>query len=408
MRAPVVILVLVVVLMVGSIGLVPEGSSQDSKGDTITFPRTTLLELFTGTWCGNCPGAEGSVHRLLQEYSLNQLAVVEYHSRDNYTPIDSLHDDRKEFYDVVGYPQAWFSGENSTLGGSDEPMNDEVYNDYKQKVEADQNKTSPIAISLDTKVVSDKLYVTVYIVAANKPLLHNLSLGTILVYDENWIDGKFIIRFTGVQWIANQNIELSDMSMVVRSYSVTLREDWKKSKLYVVSYVQTRDKHKVYQDTFTWYEAEVLNSAIQPINKWELIPQRSAISVNVSEPYTLSTVVKNELNTTKEIKVGYDPTTVPQGWDIKIAVDNQQYTKSDVNITLNPGESKNVYYIVNATTEDTAYLKIYAEGSAQYSDIHYIIVDSTGQLPIPELNWIFIGPFSAMVAIVFYINRKTK
>lgn len=412
--------ILVFILVISAFAFVPVASSQPTQQSNITFPKTALLEVFTGTWCEYCPGADGAAYRLAENYSINQLAIVEYHDGDNFSSLGSLTSVRETFYNVAGFPQAFFGGVNSTLGGSTNPMDDSMYFDYKNKVDSQLKSRSSVALSVNTNVEGSDLYVTVNVSASTKPSLQNLSLLTMLVYDENWVVGKYHIRYTGEEWIANQPIILNNDSVLTRHYHISLNSDWKKSKLYVLSFVQTRDKYKVVQGTDNWYEAKVLNAVIHPIERWQLNPERSAVEVNVNGTYTLNTTVENDLSTTKTIEVGFDPSTVPQGWNVKILVDGKEYNSSYVNVSLGPGAKKKVYYEITATTEATGFIKIYAGNEAslessstsgnasKYDDVHYILVDSTGQVPVPEFTGLGFAAVSLMLGAAVFALRKWK
>ncbi len=411
---------ILIIILMGSVFLtVPTASSANIHAKTsITFQRTALLEVFTGTWCEYCPAADGAAYRLAENYSLNQLAIVEYHDGDNFTSIGSLTSVRETFYNVVGFPQAFFGGVNSSLGGSTDPMDNTIYGEYKSKVDAQLQENSTVALSINTVVEDNNLYVTVNVTSSQSPQLQNLSLLTMLVYDENWTVGKYHIRYTGEEWIANQPIILTNDSIVSRSYHISLSSDWDKSKLYVLSFVQTRDKIEIVQGSYKWYEAKVLNAVIHPVERWQIKPERSAIELESNSTYILNTTVENDLGVTKTIKVGFDPSTVPNGWMVQMVVDGKDYNSSQINLTLPPGASKKVYYKVTATNEATGFIKIYAgnEGSLNiksasgdkpaYNDVHYILVDSTGEVPVPEFSGMIVFSFVVAVAIIAFRRKK--
>ncbi len=404
MKSLVIALVLIILLFGGI--MIPIGSSTHVHSTPVKFHKTALLELFTGTWCQYCPGAEGATYRLLKNYTLNQLAVIEYHYNDNYSSVPSSV--RLDFYNVVGFPQAFFNGENSTVGGDTNPMSNEIYNNYKSKVDAALNQTSTVALSMTTSLNNDSLSVNVYVTTSQKPKLQNLSLGVILVYDENRTEvdnGRtYYLRFTSLEWLSNAPIRLGNHSVIIKHYETTLNEKWDKSKLYVVSFIQTRDKHKVTEGTDTWYEAEVLNSAIKPIQSWEIIPEDSVSEVDINEAYVLNTTVVNQLPMEKVIRVGFDTSTVPEGWNVSIEVNGKVYDNASINLTLDPGQQVKVHFIVTPTTPDTAYLKIYAQDGVKYTNIHYVIIDTTGE--VPEININYLAPMMVGIALLVAFSKK--
>lgn len=76
--------------------------------------QKVMTELFTATWCPNCPYSEDALHELQQKYS-SKLIYVEYHAYDELMPSPVL--DAYGFYNANAYPSAFFQGENSIEDG---------------------------------------------------------------------------------------------------------------------------------------------------------------------------------------------------------------------------------------------------------------------------------------------------
>lgn len=354
------------------------------KGRQIFFPKTSLAECFTATWCGGCPGAEGALNTLANEKSLNDLAIIEHHLSDSYESSDSLCNDRYNFYSVPAIPITFFSGENAALSGSTDPDDPDMYNWYKTKIENDLLNTTCMVLSMDTDIVGGNVVVKVNVTCAETPADGNLYLHVVLVDDHNesvYVSGReYRLRYTAVQRIAEDPITLTAGTVLSKEYTVPINSSWNMSKMHVVAFVQTHNTHTVTDGYYTWKEGKVYNSVIQPIEKWELKPYETEIDASVGNIYELTTVVRNELSETRVIKVGYDPSTLPAGWQIQICVGGLCYNVTEINVTLQPGESKIVYYHVIPSDARTAYIKIYAYGNQWYSDVHYIKVNAV----VPE------------------------
>lgn len=81
--------------------------------------RIVVLEIFTATWCGYCPGAAMGAEDLVEAHP-GEVLVVEYHSSPNNDVfLNSEATARMNFYGSVvrGYPTAIFDGVDSIIGG---------------------------------------------------------------------------------------------------------------------------------------------------------------------------------------------------------------------------------------------------------------------------------------------------
>ena len=73
-----------------------------------------ILEIGTGTWCGFCPGAAMGADDLVD--SACDVAVIEYHNGDAFS--NTYSNARNNYYNIPGYPTAYFDGVLEYSGGS--------------------------------------------------------------------------------------------------------------------------------------------------------------------------------------------------------------------------------------------------------------------------------------------------
>ncbi|HYK93581.1 MAG TPA: PEGA domain-containing protein [Thermoplasmata archaeon] len=93
----------------------------------ITFPRTVLIEAFTGVWCPHCPAETQALHYIEQSTPAGIITVPELHvceisvtqCYDNYVPPDNTTNSRGAFYNVCGFPDVYFDGTHSVCGATD-------------------------------------------------------------------------------------------------------------------------------------------------------------------------------------------------------------------------------------------------------------------------------------------------
>ena len=80
--------------------------------------QKVLIELFTATWCPNCPYVENALHSLKEEYG-SKLSYVEYHMFDIY---DFGNFDIANYYGATAFPHTFINGSVNLEGGSEESL----------------------------------------------------------------------------------------------------------------------------------------------------------------------------------------------------------------------------------------------------------------------------------------------
>jgi hypothetical protein len=85
-----------------------------------------VVEIGTGTWCQYCPGAAMGADDLVENGHL--VAIIENHNGDPYAYTAS--NARNTYYNITGYPTAFFNGGNSVVGGS---HTESMYGSYLPK-----------------------------------------------------------------------------------------------------------------------------------------------------------------------------------------------------------------------------------------------------------------------------------
>ncbi len=79
-----------------------------------SVPRRVVMELFTATWCTNCPTSDAALERLAEEMG-DSLTIIEYHPlTDTFGNAES--EARGQFYGVDAWPTIWCDGLASQVG----------------------------------------------------------------------------------------------------------------------------------------------------------------------------------------------------------------------------------------------------------------------------------------------------
>jgi len=141
------------------------GNDQNNSNDTLlknVYTYTTnrnkvLLEIGTGTWCGLCPGAAMAADQLIANGK--DVAIVEYHhsnnNNDDFTT--PTGDSRISYYDITGYPTAFFDGTVKYPGGS--PSS--IYSDYLPLYEQQISVKTGVNIDLSETHTNNNFTITI-------------------------------------------------------------------------------------------------------------------------------------------------------------------------------------------------------------------------------------------------------
>ena len=237
--------------------IVEEGTSNEitnahgTRSPTFTT-RSVLAELFTGTWCSNCPAAEGALDRLADEMPRTMLSILEYHWGDTFEVTGNS--DRATYYGVTGYPTCHFDGIDSFIGGSSNPDDLTVYNGYRQKIEMRFPEPSPITITLNGSLSPTSGSITASITAIdNIPgALNNLKARFVIYEDHNYsyyTTYEFRLRFTVVENLPEEAITLKQEDNLQFTKTFTPDPAWELDKIGACVFVQADSNKEIIQAT---------------------------------------------------------------------------------------------------------------------------------------------------------------
>ena len=124
----------------------------------------TLFEIFTGTWCGFCPGAAMGADDLVNNG--DNVAVIEYHINDKYASYSSTYRNVKYYY-ISNYPTSIVDGYiKKTVGSIDEssyPLMKKMHDMAKNKkalhsINITANRKSDTVITVNINVIQEFEY----------------------------------------------------------------------------------------------------------------------------------------------------------------------------------------------------------------------------------------------------------
>jgi thiol-disulfide isomerase/thioredoxin len=144
---------LIACLLVGC-GVVPPNEGE-GEGEGVT-PRVVMVEIFSQEGCPYCKIAEPLLEQLAEEYSREEIVLVEERAYGIYS-LDEIRD-RYEWYlpssSDRGTPNILFNGLNQRIHGSS------TYASLDGKIKLELNKEAKISIT-DTSRISDSTTTTI-------------------------------------------------------------------------------------------------------------------------------------------------------------------------------------------------------------------------------------------------------
>jgi thiol-disulfide isomerase/thioredoxin len=158
--------------------------------------RLVLAEVFTGSGCGPCVGADLAFEAAMERYSRKDLAVVMYHQHvprpDPMSNPDSQA--RSKYYAVAGVPTYFIDGGRVEFNGADREDTKGVFEHIQPVIEKELEAPAEERIDISTSVLGNSVKITAG-VAALKSQSKDLKIHILLVEKELKYSGENGIRF---------------------------------------------------------------------------------------------------------------------------------------------------------------------------------------------------------------------
>jgi thiol-disulfide isomerase/thioredoxin len=202
--------------------------------------KTVLAELFTGSECPPCVGADLGFDGLLESYPTKYLAILEYH-----LPIpradpmmNPATKQMADFYEIRSTPTVVIDGNKLPPGGGGKPASESLYGKYKEEIDPRIAATPPLTISASARL--DKKGILTVECESSKPI-PDAQLRVVLVQTEE--------KFKGGNGIIFHKMVVRDMETVAATEKATitfnLAESEKKTDAYLTEYEKTNTRgHK--------------------------------------------------------------------------------------------------------------------------------------------------------------------
>jgi thiol-disulfide isomerase/thioredoxin len=157
--------------------------------------RVVLAEVFTGSGCPPCAGADLAFDAAMERYGRKDLTVLMYHEHiprpDPMTMPESQ--DRAKAYKVSGVPTYAIDGK-STVGGGSREMAKSTYDRFYKDIEADLEKPAEAHITIGASLKGKTVGVNAF-VRGVKPEAKDVKVFIALVEKELRFNGENGVRF---------------------------------------------------------------------------------------------------------------------------------------------------------------------------------------------------------------------
>ncbi len=232
-------------------GCAEELGKPDGGGEG--YERVVLAELFTATWCGNCPKAEAGLDRLYEEEGPGRIAVIHWHPTQLADPFGlPLVDERWAAYraeldtlNAAAFPTCIFGGVDMLVGAETNP-----YDEYRDSYEHERELGSHLELSLGLDIGAQDVAVDVGIETDGEATAEELELWVVLVehrIPRPDIPGSqelysFVARAAEVEQVQIQTAGLQH-----RQVTLPIHEAFDRDKLHIVAFLQPEDLGAVRQ-----------------------------------------------------------------------------------------------------------------------------------------------------------------
>jgi predicted negative regulator of RcsB-dependent stress response/thiol-disulfide isomerase/thioredoxin len=208
--------------------------------------RTVLAELFTGSECPPCVGADLAFDGFIESYPSKYLAILEYH-----LPIpgpdpmmNPATKKRQDYYGtsvIGGTPTRVIDGRNHTSSGGYRQHAKGLFNDIKKNIDSAMNEAPGLTIKATAKLEGDKVIVD----ATFSKVVKNAEYNVVLVQSEE--------KHKGGNGIALHKMVVRDIATVKPAAKTTatfnIVESEKAADAYLTEYEKTMQARR---PGFTW------------------------------------------------------------------------------------------------------------------------------------------------------------
>jgi thiol-disulfide isomerase/thioredoxin len=246
-NGPFLISALCLLVLVACGKRLPVAATVDSGGGV---PRRVAAELFTATWCTNCPAADQAAEELASELG-DSLTLIEYHPTFG-SPLDPFGtaqiDQRFTYYGVSAPPVFICDGAARVAGAVPN-----LISEYRSAAAARLGKSSPVSIILSGGLGTATASYDVTVASEIDGRLDGLRLLLVLVEDSiSYVAPNGVSLHRQVARKLSHDspgeaFSLEPGAQTTRSGSIALESSWVRERLGLAALVQDEDTKEILQ-----------------------------------------------------------------------------------------------------------------------------------------------------------------
>jgi hypothetical protein len=270
------------------------------------FPRTVLIETFTGVWCPHCPAETAALHSIDGLNSRSMVDIGELHvcafaagsgpCLDNYVTPDNTSYTRGTFYGVCGYPDVFFDGLHDACGASNSvPQTEAIYNGsisnasmYPGNVSISQTATVDGSMVVQHGEILSAVTGTYNVITYLLEYIDKMNVNN----GGGPHDIDNVVRST----LANHPVTLTAGETTPISASGLLDSTWNSLNFSVVSFVQ-QNSTKIVQNA-NWVPVTTLTTAVVSNTTTLFSHGAATVSIHVANSTTGTSLVGATVNLT--------------------------------------------------------------------------------------------------------------
>lgn len=202
-----------------------------------------LVEIGTGAWCYYCPGAAMGADDL--HANGDPVAIIENHNGDPFAT--SMSNGRNSYYNITGYPTAWFDGRSPVVGGSHTQT---MYPQYIAKVNSRMTVPTSFLLAITGSEDGDNYTINVNVQKVAAYQTENIKLHLALTESNiayNW-QGMDEVNFVSRIMVPNLSGTLITMATgetLDVPLSFTFNNSWVKDNCELIAWVQNNSTKEV-------------------------------------------------------------------------------------------------------------------------------------------------------------------
>ena len=219
-----------------------------------SVPRRVVMELFTATWCSNCPDADAALEKLANDLG-DSLTIIEYHPLIG-TPLDpmatSQTQERGQFYGVDAWPTLWCDGMTSQTGTAQDP-----YQSYATLARNRLLLNSPVSLNITGMVEGASLQYNISIDPRALISKTDLRLLIMVLEDSIFYNAPNMVNIhryvcrriePGTQGLP---VSLTPGITQLKQGAISLDTvNWRKDRLWLAAFIQSFSDKEVIQSCF--------------------------------------------------------------------------------------------------------------------------------------------------------------